>query len=37
MSGIVLAFVGASYGGNLVVGNDGTFSGAPMAATAFGG
>jgi len=38
MSGILLAFVGASFagGGGLSV-VDGSFSGAPMASTAFGG
>jgi hypothetical protein len=39
MSGILLAFVGASFagggGGATVV--DGSFSGAPIASTAFGG
>ena len=38
MSGILLAFVGASFGASgavLVV--SGTFSGAPMAVVAFGG
>jgi hypothetical protein len=39
MSGILLAFVGASFGGGggdvFVV--DGSFSGAPMAVVAFGG
>jgi hypothetical protein len=37
MSGILLAFVGASFGGGVVVVADGTFSGAPMAVVAFGG
>jgi hypothetical protein len=38
MSGILLAFVGASFGGGVVVlVPDGTFSGAPMAVVAFGG
>jgi len=38
MSGILLAFVGASFagGGGLSV-VDGSFSGAPIASTAFGG
>jgi len=36
MSGILLAFVGASFGGGVLV-VDGTFSGAPMAVVAFGG
>jgi len=36
MSGILLAFVGASFGGVVVV-SDGSFSGAPMAVVAFGG
>jgi hypothetical protein len=35
MSGILLAFVGASFGGVVVF--DGSFSGAPMAVVAFGG
>jgi hypothetical protein len=38
MSGILLAFVGASFGGGgapLIV--TGTFSGAPMAVVSFGG
>jgi hypothetical protein len=39
MSGILLAFVGASFagGGGGVTVVDGSFSGAPMATTAFGG
>jgi hypothetical protein len=37
MSGIILAFVGASFGGAAVVALDGSFSGAPLASTAFGG
>jgi hypothetical protein len=36
MSGIVLAFVGASFGAAVVV-LDGTFAGAPFASTGFGG
>jgi hypothetical protein len=36
MSGILLAFVGASFGGGVSV-VDGTFSSAPMAVVAFGG
>ena len=35
MSGILLAFVGASFGAIVVV--DGSFSNAPMAVVAFGG
>ena len=37
MSGIILAFVGGSYGGAAVVVLDGTFAGAPFASTGFGG
>ena len=39
MSGILLAFVGASFGagGGGVAVVDGSFSGAPMAVVAFGG
>jgi len=38
MSGILLAFVGASFGvGGGVSVVDGSFSGAPMAVVAFGG
>jgi hypothetical protein len=39
MSGILLAFVGASFGGGAIVvfAIDGSFSGAPMAVVAFGG
>jgi hypothetical protein len=37
MSGILLAFVGASFGGGGALVVDGTFSGAPMATVAFGG
>jgi hypothetical protein len=39
MSGIMLAFLGASFGGGAppVVVFDGSFSGAPMAVVAFGG
>jgi hypothetical protein len=38
MSGILLAFVGASFGGGgIVLIVDGSFSGAPMAVVAFGG
>jgi hypothetical protein len=37
MSGILLAFVGASFGVGGVLVVDGTFSGAPMAVVAFGG
>ena len=40
MSGILLAFIGASFGGGVppvVIVNDGSFSGAPMAVVAFGG
>ena len=36
MSGIILAFVGGSYGVEVVV-LDGTFAGAPFASTGFGG
>jgi hypothetical protein len=36
MSGILLAFVGASFGAIVVV-VDGSFSNAPMAVVAFGG
>jgi cell division protein FtsX len=38
MSGIVLAFVGATFGGGAGVAVlDGTFAGAPFASTGFGG
>ena len=38
MSGIVLAFVGGSYGGTaVVVVVPGTFSGGPIMSTPFGG
>ena len=38
MSGIILAFVGGSYGGGaVVVALDGTFAGAPFASSGFGG
>lgn len=38
MSGIVLAFVGGSYGGGVpVLVPDASLSGAPIMATAFGG
>jgi hypothetical protein len=38
MSGIMLAFIGASFGGGeVVIISDGSFSGAPMAVFAFGG
>lgn len=37
MSGIVLAFVGGSFGGAVVLVPDGSLSGAPMMATSFGG
>jgi hypothetical protein len=38
MSGIVLAFVGGSYGGAaVVVVVSGTFSGGPIMSTPFGG
>ena len=37
MSGIVLAFVGASFGGAGVAVLDGTFAGAPFASVGFGG
>ncbi len=36
MSGILLAFVGASFGVEVEV-LDGTFAGAPFASTGFGG
>jgi hypothetical protein len=37
MSGILLAFIGASFGGGGVLVVNATFSGAPMAVVAFGG
>lgn len=37
MSGILLAFVGASFGGSNVLVIGGSFSEAPMAVTPFGG
>jgi len=37
MSGIVLAFVGGSYGSASVVAVDGSFSGGPIMSTPFGG
>ena len=37
MSGILLSFVGASFGGAAVGVLDGTFAGAPFASTGFGG
>jgi hypothetical protein len=36
MSGIMLAFIGASFG-DVVIISDGSFSEAPMAVVAFGG
>jgi hypothetical protein len=37
MSGIMLAFVGGSFGSSIIFVADGSFSGAPMAVVAFGG
>jgi hypothetical protein len=37
MSGIVLAFVGGSYGSAAVFVVSGTFSGGPIMSTPFGG
>lgn len=37
MSGIMLAFIGGSFGGVTVLVVDGAFSGAPIMSTPFGG
>jgi len=36
MSGIVLAFVGASFGGGVVIAGDGAYAAATYAETPFG-